>query len=113
MKTNVCHYLRVCVYLIKYAVCPLVNSLFLNGYGMMLYLESKAKQAGNYASSMSHLHSEYIHWNSVHHGASGALYEAEQQARVTLFMTFCRLDVFEARRGELLELLRRTSIFVL
>lgn len=74
MKTNVCHYLRVCVYLIKYAVCPLVNSLFLNGYGMMFYLESKAKQAGNYASSMSHLHSESIHWNSVHHGASGALY---------------------------------------
>lgn len=90
-----------------------MNSVFLNGYGMMVYLESKAKQAGNYASSMSRLHPEHIHWNSVHPSASGGLHEAEQQARATLFMTFLRLDVFEARRGELLELLRRTSVFVL
>lgn len=37
--------------------------------------------------------------------------EAEQQARVTLFMTLLRLDVFEARRGEPLKLLRSTSVF--
>lgn len=40
------------------------------------------------------------------------LYEGEQQTGVTLFVTLLTLDVFEARKGDLLELLRRTSIFV-
>lgn len=73
MQTNVCHYLRVCVYLIKYAACTLVNSVFLNGYGLMFYLESKGKQADNHASSPSHLRSERIHWSRVHPSASGGL----------------------------------------
>jgi len=61
------------VYLIKYAARTVVNSVFLNGSGMMFYLESKAKQADDYASSTSHLRSERIHWSRVHPCASGGL----------------------------------------